>query len=146
MAQQIDLNSSISAAQKEVDGWERRAKLASHARPAGPTWPLTLVMWVALGLAIYAERHTIEGWVMPHDSGETVEQLSAIIRHTADDIEVYREQFGELPDGLPIDFLNGVVSYNHEGTNYTLESTYHDSLLRLEANASGPGTIQVLSR
>lgn len=146
MAQQIDLKSSISAAQREVDGWERRARLAGSAKPAGSRWPLTILMWAILGLAIYAERHVIEGWILPHDSSGTVAQFGEILRHAADDIEGYRAHFGRLPDDLPIDFLNGVVSYTHEGGSYTLEASYHDSLLRLEADASGPGPVEVLPR
>ena len=146
MAQNYDLNSRISAAQREVDSWERRAALSSVARPVGSKWPLTVVMWLALALALYAERHTIEGWITPHDSTATVEQLSEIIRHTADDIETYRDQFGELPDSLPIDFLNGVLSYSRDGAGYVLETTYHDSLVRLQADASGPGPVKVVPR
>jgi hypothetical protein len=146
MAQQIDLNSSISAAQKEVDGWERRATLASNAKPAGPKWPLTLLMWVALALAIYVERGVLLGWLTSHDSSDTVDQLTEILSHTADDIETYRSEYGHLPDEIPIDLLNGVVFYTHEGDRYTLESTYHGTHLRLQGDASGPGPVEALSR
>jgi hypothetical protein len=145
MAQTPDLNSSISAAQREVDSWESRAKLASHARPVGSRWPLTLIVWAALILAVYAERDLFGSWFTPHDSGETIEQIREILSHTAEDIETYREQFGELPDTLPIDFLNGWVTYAHEETNYTLETTYHGNRVRLQADASGPGPVEVLS-
>jgi hypothetical protein len=85
-------------------------------------------------------------WFAQHDSSETIEQVSDILSHTAQDIEMYREQTGELPDTLPIDFLNGWVTYTHDGTSYTLETTYHDSVVRLRADASGPGTVEVLPR
>ena len=146
MARNHDLNSSISAAQKEVDTWERRALLASNARPAGSRWPLTLVIWVVLAIAVYEERDLFASLIAPHDSSETIEQLRDILTHTAEDIEAYRGQTGELPDALPIDFLNGWVTYSHEGANYTLETTYHDSLVRLQADASGPGPVEVLAR
>ncbi len=146
MAQHQDLNSTISAAQNEVDSWERRAKLASSAKPVGSRWPLTLTVWVALVLAVYAERDHFSAWFAPHDSGETVEQIAGILSHTAEDIEMYRKQTGELPDTLPIDFLNGWVTYSHGDTDYTLETTYHDSLVRLQADASGPGPVEVLPR
>ncbi len=146
MAPQHDLNSTISAAQKEVDSWERRALLASNARPVGSRWPLTLVIWAALALAVYEERDLFATWFTAHDSGETIEQVRDILSHTAEDIEMYRESTGELPDTLPIDFLNGWVTYSHGDTNYTLETTFHDSVVRLQADASGPGPVEVLPR
>jgi hypothetical protein len=146
MAEKFDLNSSISAAQKEVDGWERQSRLASHARPVGPKWPMTLLMWVALALAVYAERGVLLGWLTPHDSTATVTQLSEVLTHAADDIEAYRSQYGQLPDAIPVDFLNGVLTYSHNDSSYTLETDYHDSLLRLRAEAEGPGAVEVLPR
>jgi hypothetical protein len=145
MAHNPDLSSSISAAQREVDSWESRAKLASSARAVGPRWPLTIIVWAALALAMYAERDLFGTWFTPHDSSETLEQISDVLSHTAEDIETYRAQFGELPDTLPIDFLNGWVTYVHEGTNYTLETTYHGNRVRLQADASGPGTVEVVT-
>lgn len=146
MAQPYDLNSTISAAQKEVDSWERRAQLAGSARPMGSRWPLTLLIWAALAMAIYLERDLIATWTTPHDSGETIEQISDLLAHTAEDIETYRAQTGELPETLPIDFLNGWVTYTHGDVDYTLETHYHDSLVRLQADASGPGPVEVLPR
>ena len=146
MARNLDLNSSISAAQKEVDTWERRALLAGNARPAGSRWPLTLVIWVVLALAVYEERDLFASLIAPHDISETIEQLGEILRHTADDIEAYRSTYGSLPDGLPIDFLNGIVTYTRDGSTYVLETSYHDSLVRLRSDASGPGRVEVLPR
>ena len=146
MATKSDLSNTIAAAQQEVASWDRRAELAHHARPAGAKWPATVALWVALALAVYAERDLFMGWFTPHDSSGTVASLGEVLSHAAEDIEAYREQFGRLPDGLPIDFLNGIVTYQHDDTGYVLETTYHDSLIRLRADASGPGPVEVLPR
>lgn len=146
MATKTDLSNTIAAAQQEVDSWDRRARLAAHARPAGSKWPATLALWVALVLAVYAERDLFMGWFIPHDSSDTVTSLGEVLRHAAEDIEAYREQFGRLPDGLPIDFLNGIVTYEHDASGYVLETTYHDRRIRLRADASGPGVVEVLPR
>lgn len=144
MSRNEDLNSTISAAQKEVDSWDRRATLSTHARPAGSRWPLTLLTWGVLVLALFSQRHVIAELVAPPSSDETIAQLGEIMRHTADDIELYRKQFGTLPERVPVDFLHGVVLYTHEGEDYRLEASYHDRALRLDADASGPGKIEVM--
>jgi hypothetical protein len=146
MAKTPDLRTTIAAAQQEVASWDRRATLATHARPAGSKWPATVALLAALAIALYAERDLYMGWLVPHDSSDTVASLGEVLRHAAEDIETYRKQFGRLPDGLPIDFLNGIVTYEHDATGYVLETTYHDRLIRLRADASGPGAVEVLTR
>lgn len=141
-----ELQRTIAAAQQEVDSWDRRARLSAQSRPAGPKWPATLALWAALVLAVYAERDFVMGWFVPHDSSGTVEQLGEILRHAADDIETYRSHFGRLPEGLPIDFLNGIVSYERDDSVYVLETTYHDKLIRLRSDAAGPGRVEILPR
>ncbi len=143
MTRRYDLNSTISAAQKEVESWEQRASLATRARPAGSRWPLTLLTWSVLLLALFTQRHSIAELIEPPSSDETIEQLSEIMRHTAADIEQYRQQFGALPDSVPIDFLHGVILYRPDDSGYILEASYHNRALRLSADASGPGRIEV---
>ncbi|RLA38137.1 MAG: hypothetical protein DRR03_01185 [Gammaproteobacteria bacterium] len=97
-------------------------------------------------LALFSQRHVIADLITPQSSDETIQQLEEFMRHTAADIETYRQEFGTLPDSVPIDFLHGLVLYSPDNQGYILETSYHGRTLRLSADASGPGQIEIGSR